>query len=90
MSLLLDVVTTAGVLFAVAMGLLVVFGVLKIINFAHGAFLTLGAYAALVTTQWRVSPWLAYGTFAQVPGVPQRSAMMTRRWPKPGMVVINE
>jgi urea transport system permease protein len=36
MSLLLDVPTTAGVLFAVAMGLLVVFGVLKIINFAHG------------------------------------------------------
>jgi urea transport system permease protein len=60
MNLLLDVVTTAGVLFAVAMGLLVVFGVLKIINFAHGAFLTLGAYAALVTTQWGVSPWLAW------------------------------
>jgi branched-subunit amino acid ABC-type transport system permease component len=32
-------------LFAVAMGLLVVFGVLKIINFAHGALLTLGARA---------------------------------------------
>lgn len=60
MTLLLDVVTTAGVLFVVAMGLLVVFGVLKIINFAHGAFLTLGAYAALVTTKFGVSAWLAW------------------------------
>jgi branched-chain amino acid transport system permease protein len=60
MTLLLDVTTTAGLLFAVAMGLLVVFGVLKIINFAHGAFLTLGGYAALVTTQLGISPWLGW------------------------------
>jgi len=60
MNLALDVVTTAGMLFVVAMGLLVVFGVLKIINFAHGAFLTLGAYAGLVTTGLAVSPWLSW------------------------------
>jgi branched-chain amino acid transport system permease protein len=40
---LLDVVTTAGVLYIVAVGLLVVYGVLKIINLAHGAFLAMGA-----------------------------------------------
>jgi branched-chain amino acid transport system permease protein len=34
---LLDVVTTAGVLYIVAVGLLLVYGVLKIINLAHGA-----------------------------------------------------
>jgi urea transport system permease protein len=60
MSLALDVATTAGMLFVVAMGLLVVFGVLKIINFAHGAFLTLGAYAGLVTTGLALSPWLSW------------------------------
>jgi len=60
MTIVLDVVTTAGMLFIVAMGLLVVFGVLKIINFAHGAFLTIGAYAALVTTQLGLIPWLAW------------------------------
>jgi len=49
--LFLDIVTTAGILFVVAVGLLVVFGVLKIINFAHGGFLTLGGYAALVVTR---------------------------------------
>ena len=36
---LLDVVTTAGVLYIVALGLLIVYGVLKIINLADGAFL---------------------------------------------------
>lgn len=58
-SLLLDVVTTAGILYVVALGLLIVYGVLKIINFAHGGFLTLGGYAALVVTGLGWSPWLA-------------------------------
>ncbi len=56
---LLDVVTTAGVLYIVAVGLLLVYGVLRIINLAHGAFLALGAYAAVVTTWWGWSPWSA-------------------------------
>jgi branched-chain amino acid transport system permease protein len=59
-TVLLDIVTTAGVLFVVAMGLLVVFGVLKIINFAHGAFLTVGSYGALVTTTMGLNPWLSF------------------------------
>ncbi|MGI4793589.1 MAG: branched-chain amino acid ABC transporter permease [Janthinobacterium lividum] len=59
MNLGLDVVTTAAILFVVAAGLLITYGVLKIINFAHGAFLTLGGYSALVATQWGISPWLA-------------------------------
>ena len=52
-------VTTAAILFVVAAGLLIVFGVLKIINFAHGGFLTVGGYAALVGTQLGLSPLLA-------------------------------
>lgn len=56
---LLDVVTTAGVLYIVALGLLVVYGVLKIINLAHGAFLAVGAYAAVITTMLHWSPWTA-------------------------------
>jgi branched-chain amino acid transport system permease protein len=57
--LLLDVLTTAAILFVVAAGLLIVFGVLKIINFAHGGFLTVGGYAALVGTQLGLNPLLA-------------------------------
>jgi branched-chain amino acid transport system permease protein len=56
-SLLLDVLTTAAILYVVAAGLLIVFGVLKIINFAHGGFLTVGGYAALVATHLGISPW---------------------------------
>jgi branched-chain amino acid transport system permease protein len=41
MLLFLDMLTTAAILFVVAVGLLAIFGVLKIINFAHGAWLTI-------------------------------------------------
>lgn len=56
---LLDVVTTAGVLYVVALGLLIVYGVLKIINLAHGAFLAMGAYAGVVITRAGWNPWTA-------------------------------
>ena len=56
--LLLDIVTTAAILYVVAVGLLIVFGVMGIISFAHGAMLTIGGYAALLVTQAGLSPWL--------------------------------
>lgn len=51
-------VTTAAILFAVASGLMIILGVMKLINFAHGAFLTVGGYCAFLTTQAGLSPWL--------------------------------
>jgi branched-chain amino acid transport system permease protein len=65
---LLDIITTAAILYAVAAGLLIVFGVMKIINFAHGAFLTIGGYSGLVVTQLGLNPWFAL-PFAAVAGV---------------------
>ena len=59
MSLLLDIVTTAAILYIVALGLLIVFGVMGIISFAHGAMLTVGGYAALLVTQAGANPWLS-------------------------------
>lgn len=47
-NLLLDMITTSAILFLTSAGLLVVFGVMKIINFAHAAFITVGGYAAFV------------------------------------------
>jgi branched-chain amino acid transport system permease protein len=52
-------VTTAAILFAVATGLMIILGVMKLINFAHGAFLTIGGYAAFVATNLGWNPWLA-------------------------------
>lgn len=58
MSLLFDILSTAAILFIVSCGLLLIFGVMKIINFAHGGFLTLGGYVPLLVTQWGLNPWL--------------------------------
>ena len=60
MVLLLDVLTTAAMLFVVTAGLLMIFGVMKIVNFAHGALLTLGGYASYVVTQLKLDPWLSW------------------------------
>ena len=59
MQLVLDIATTAAILFIVAVGLLAIFGVLKIINFAHGAWLTIGGYSAVVAAKLGLNPWLA-------------------------------
>jgi len=43
-----------------AVGLAMIFGVLKIVNFAHGEFFMIGAYTyVLVALNLSVSPWLA-------------------------------
>ena len=55
----LDILTTAAILFIVAVGLLSIYGVLKIINFAHGAWLTIGAYCAVVASKLGLNPWAA-------------------------------
>lgn len=58
-NLLLDIITTAAILFVVASGLLMILGVMKLINFAHGAFLTVGAYTAYVATAAGLNPWVS-------------------------------
>ena len=68
MAQLLDIVTTAAILYAVAAGLLIVFGVMKIINFAHGGFLTIGGYSALLVTRLGWNPWWSLA-FAVATGV---------------------
>jgi branched-subunit amino acid ABC-type transport system permease component len=57
-TLFLDILTTSSMLFIVAAGLMIILGVMKLINFAHGAFLTVGGYAAHVVTDAGFSPWL--------------------------------
>jgi branched-chain amino acid transport system permease protein len=44
--------TTAMFLFLIASGLSLVFGVMRVINFAHGSFYMLGAYLAWQAMQW--------------------------------------
>src|SRR6476659_2864744 len=44
--------TAAMFLFLIASGLSLVFGVLRVLNFAHGSFYLLGAYGAYQFVQW--------------------------------------
>ncbi|WP_277048236.1 branched-chain amino acid ABC transporter permease [Caballeronia mineralivorans] len=57
MNLGLDIATTAAILFIVSAGLLMVFGVMKIINFSHGAFLTVGGYASVIVAHAGLGWW---------------------------------
>lgn len=43
--------------FLLAVGLSIVFGLLRFVNFAHGAFYLLGAYACYQCLQWGMSFW---------------------------------
>ena len=61
-TILIDGITYASWLFIVALGLTLVFGVLKILNIAHGSFYAVGAYAGASLVTWllamKVSPAL--------------------------------
>jgi branched-chain amino acid transport system permease protein len=58
-TILIDGLTYASWLFIVALGLTLVFGILKILNVAHGSFYALGAYAAASLVGWFASMQLA-------------------------------
>ncbi|MPM22458.1 High-affinity branched-chain amino acid transport system permease protein LivH [bioreactor metagenome] len=45
--------------FLLAVGLSIVFGLLRFVNFAHGTFYLLGAYFCYQMTQWGLSFWLS-------------------------------
>src|SRR5262245_36171057 len=52
LTILIDGLTYGSWLFILALGLTLVFGVLKILNVAHGSFYALGAYAAASFVGW--------------------------------------
>ena len=55
LTILFDGITYASWLFIVALGLTLVFGVLKILNIAHGSFYAVGAYAGASLVAWLLS-----------------------------------
>ncbi len=52
LDLALDGLSLAAIYFLAAIGLAITFGVMRVINMAHGEFLTLGAYTGYVVQQW--------------------------------------
>jgi urea transport system permease protein len=62
----LQVLTGIAVLVIVSLGLAVVFGMMRVINLAHGEFMMLGAFAAVLATGAGLSLWLAMLVVAPV------------------------
>jgi branched-chain amino acid transport system permease protein len=50
--------TMGMMLFLMAAGLTLVFGLMDVLNFAHGAFITIGAFLAVSVLGW-LAPWVA-------------------------------
>jgi branched-chain amino acid transport system permease protein len=87
MNLLLAGVFHASVLFLVAAGLQLIFGVQRIVNLACGSIYALGAYCGISVTQWALgagmpAPWfplvlLATGVVVGLVGVPLERLLRT-------------
>ena len=66
---LLNALTLAGLLFLVSAGLSLVFGILRVVNFAHGVFYMLGAYLGYTTVALTGWFWPALVIVPPVVGV---------------------
>ena len=55
----LNALSQAALLFFLGCGLTLIFGIMRIVNFAHGAFFMLGAYIGYSTVRWTGNFWLA-------------------------------
>ena len=62
----LNVLSGIASLVLISLGLAIIFGMMKIINLAHGEFLMLGAYATVLATNHGVNIWLAMLVIAPV------------------------
>lgn len=58
-SIALNAISAVSILFLLAIGLFIIFGLMGVVNLAHGEFVMLGAYTAVVVGQAGLSPWLS-------------------------------
>lgn len=68
-SLTLTTLTGIGILVLIALGLALIFGMMRIINLAHGEFIMIGAFVALFAVRSGISIWLAIPLAAIAVGV---------------------
>ena len=55
----LQIVYAISLLALISLGLALIFGMMRVINLAHGEFLTLGAYAAIFSTKVGINIWVS-------------------------------
>ncbi|MCW5624745.1 MAG: branched-chain amino acid ABC transporter permease [Burkholderiales bacterium] len=56
---LLQVLAAVASLALISVGLAVIFGMMRVINLAHGEFIMLGGYAVIYATRWGINLWVA-------------------------------
>jgi branched-chain amino acid transport system permease protein len=56
---ILDILYSVAVLVLISAGLAVVFGMMRVINLAHGEFMMLGGYATIVSVNAGINIWIA-------------------------------
>src|SRR5256714_10114224 len=64
--LMLEILNGVATLVLISVGLAIIFGMMRVINLAHGEFLMLGGYAAIVATSNGTSIWIAMLVVAPV------------------------
>src|SRR5258706_14354121 len=57
--LVIEVLSGIAGLALISVGLAIIFGMMRVINLAHGEFLMLGGYAAIVATGYGFSIWIS-------------------------------
>ena len=69
LTIVVSVLASMATLLLISVGLAVIFGLMRVINLAHGEFLMLGAYAVLVAARNGVSLWIAIPLAALAVGI---------------------
>ena len=55
----IEVLSAIASLVLISIGLAIIFGMMRVINLAHGEFLMLGGYAAITATKAGVNIWVS-------------------------------
>jgi branched-subunit amino acid ABC-type transport system permease component len=58
-TIILNILSSISILFLLAIGLFIIFGLMGVVNLAHGEFVMLGAYTVAVVGKLGLSPWLS-------------------------------
>src|SRR5215471_15366840 len=85
LQLLVDAVSLGSDFALVALGIGIVFGVMRMINFAHGDLIMIGAYALVVPTAADLAPpfigaWPAVAMVAAIIAIVAFAAVLTERF----------
>jgi branched-subunit amino acid ABC-type transport system permease component len=64
--ILIEVLRGAAGLVLISIGLMIIFGMMRVINIAHGEFLMLGGYTVVVAGKAGINPWISILVLAPI------------------------